>query len=145
MENNLIVTLRTLSFDSEGSGQRDEVTLPASVQIDGQTMRLCYVQEEEGAVAKTVISFESGTPCVVEMEQSGARACFMRFSAGQECRGEYRVAGLPTFPFTVKTRAVENALTPQGGRMLLDYEMTFGGARTRMRLTLLLKQKEASV
>lgn len=145
MANNFIVTLRTLSFDGEGSGQRDEVTLPATVQIDGQTVRLCYVQKEEGAVAKTVISFESGTPCVVEMEQSGARACFMRFSSGEECRGEYRVTGLPTFPFTIKTRAVENALTPQGGRMLLDYEMTFGGARTRMRLTLLVKREGVDV
>jgi hypothetical protein len=46
------------------------------------------------------------------------------------------VAGLPTFPFSIKTRTVENTVTEDGGRMLLDYEMDFGGARMRMRLTL---------
>lgn len=145
MANNFTLTLRTLSFDGEGSGQREEITLPASIETDGGTLRLSYRQEEEGAAVKTVISFESGTPCVVKMEQSGARACFMRFCAGQEWKGEYRVLGLPTFPFTVKTRTVENSLTERGGRMLLDYEMTFGGVRTRMRLTLLIQKKEADV
>lgn len=145
MEQNMTVTLRTLSFDGSGSGQREEITLGACLSFDGDTFRLTYRQEEDGAVAKTVISFESGTPCVVEMEGMGARACFMRFEAGRECTGEYRVAGLPTFPFKIKTRTVENALSADGGRLLLDYEMDFGGARTRMRLTLTAKRKEGDV
>ncbi len=145
MEQNMILTVRTLSFDEAGSGQRDEITLGACLALDGDTLRLSYRQEEEGAVTKTAISFESGTPCVLEMEQSGARACFMRFEAGREHAGEYRVSGLPTFPFRIKTRAVENTLTPHGGRLLLDYEMDFGGARTRMRLSLTAKRKEGDL
>ena len=141
MEQNMILTLRTLSFDESGSGQREEITLPARLTLDGNTVRLSYSQEEDGAVAKTVISFERGTPCVLEMEGSGARACFMRFDTAREHAGEYRLSGLPTFPFLIKTRAVENALTEDGGRLMLDYEMTFGGARTRMRLTITAKKE----
>ena len=137
MEQNMLVTLRTLSFDETGSGRREEITLPARLITDGETLRLSYEQEEDGVVAKTVISFEKGTPCVPEMEQMGARACFMRFEAGKEHKGEYRVAGLPTFPFTIKTRKVENSLCEEGGQMLFDYEMDFGGQRMRMRLTLM--------
>lgn len=137
MEQNMTLSLRTLSFDSEGSGQRQELTLPATLTVDGGRTLLTYRQtQEDGSIAKTVISFESGTPCVLEMEQSGARACFMRFAAGEVHRGEYRVAGLPAFPFSLSTRAVENTLSPAGGRLLFDYEMDFGGARSRVRLTL---------
>ena len=136
MENKFILNLRTLSFDGSGSGQREEYTLGGTLTTDGDTRHLSYEQNEEGVVAKTVISFEKGTPCVLEMEQSGARACFMRFDPAREHKGEYRVAGLPTFPFSIKTRTVKNTVTEDGGRMLLDYEMDFGGARMRMRLTL---------
>ena len=145
MEQNMRLTLRTLSFDETGSGQREEYTLPARIAADGDILRLFYEQNEEGVVAKTTISFKSGTPCVVEMEQSGARACFMRFDASREHTGEYRVKGLPTFPFSIKTRKVENELTEEGGRMLLDYEMDFGGARMRMRLSLLATREGAKV
>ena len=146
MEHHLIATLRTVSFDGTGSGERVELTLPATLTVDGGRLMLAYCQtEEDGSVTKTVISFESGTPCVLEMEQSGARACFMRFAAGQVHRGEYRVAGLPTFAFSLSTRAVENTLSPDGGRLLLDYEMDFGGARSRVRLTLTAGRGEVAV
>jgi uncharacterized beta-barrel protein YwiB (DUF1934 family) len=145
MEQNMILTLRTLSFDETGSGQREEITLPARLSLDGNTLRLSYRQEEDGAVAKTAISFDLADPCVVEMEGAGARACFMRFEVGKEHAGEYRLSGLPTFPFRIKTRAVDNKLSADGGRLLLDYEMDFGGARTRMRLTLTAKREGADV
>ncbi len=145
MEQNMILTLRTVSFDETGSGQRQELTLPATLTEDGGRLLLVYrQQEEDGAVAKTTISYESGTPCVLEMEQSGARACFMRFAVGKAHRGEYRVAGLPSFPFSLSTRALENGLTATGGRLLLDYEMDFGGARSRVRLTLTAKPGEVT-
>ena len=145
MEHNMILTIRTVSFDETGSGQRQEFTLPACLCVDSGKTTLVYTQEEEdGSVAKTAISYESGTPCVLEMEQSGARACFMRFAVGRSHRGEYRVAGLPTFPFSLLAKTVENTLSPVGGRILLDYEMDFGGARSRVRLTLTAKAGEAA-
>jgi hypothetical protein len=35
MEQNMRLTLRTLSFDETGSGQREEYTLPARIAADG--------------------------------------------------------------------------------------------------------------
>ena len=137
MEQNMTLKIRTLSFDQTGSGTKEELTLPAVLCIDGDRYRLSYRQcEEDGARTETVICFEKGDPCVVTMEQAGARGCFMRFAPGKRHAGEYRVAGLPTFPFSLSVRAVENALGAGGGRLLLDYEMDFGGARTRLRLSL---------
>lgn len=137
MEQNMTLTLRTLSFDSEGSGTREELSLPAVLLTDGDRTRLSYRQcEEDGTATETVISFEKADPCVVNMEQAGARAYFMRFAPGGTHAGEYRVAGLPPFPFSLSVRVVENALDERGGRMLLDYELDLGGARTRVRLSL---------
>lgn len=137
MEQRLTLKIRTLSFDETGSGTRQELCLPARFLEDGGTCRLSYTQtEQDGARTETVICFEKGDPCVVTMEQAGARGCFMRFAPGARHAGEYRVTGLPTFPFSLSVRAVENTLGAGGGRLLLDYEMDFGGARTRLRLSL---------
>ncbi len=136
----LALLLTVLRFSEEGQGERESFSYAATYREAGDDCTLAYCEcpdaDMPSAAAETLISFKRGTPCVVKIQKNGAICTEMRFAEGEAFAAEYRIPGLGSFPAAGRTRRVSNTVAAGGGRLLLDYELTVGGARTRTVMTL---------
>lgn len=123
------ICIVTRSFDDAGRGERQEYAFRGHVTEEGDEVRLTW-SAGEGA-GKSALSFHRQDPLSLRLRQEEGLLRDIRFRRGQEERGRCDVEGAGSIPFSVCTRAVDNRLTPAGGRILLDYEAQIGGVRQR--------------
>ena len=120
--------LRSLFFDEEGSGEKMELSLTASLTEEKEGFFAVYEDAANG-LARTELFIKKGTPCVVKMQQPHTEVLF---SEGKTYKTLYRIAGVGEMDFSVRTARVAADLSGErGGSLKLDYEATLGGARRR--------------
>ena len=131
--------LRSLFFDEEGSGEKMELTLSASLAEEKEGFFAVYEDAANG-LARTELFIKKGTPCVVKMKQPQTEVLF---SVGKTYETRYSVEGVGELDFSVTTTRAEAALSGEtGGRLALDYEATLGGVRRRTVMTLIFSPKK---
>ncbi len=128
------LSVHTRIFDENGNGEVADFHFNG-VFSDGGICTLTYKNEEDDAV-ETLLSYEKDYPDTVCMKQRGALHSETVFSPGKTYASLYEIPGVGEMDMRTVTRRVENTLSPQGGKLTLDYEMYIGGARRRTVLTL---------
>lgn len=124
------ICIVTRCFDENGRGDRQEYAFRGHVTAEGDEVRLTW-ESGEGAAPKGTLSFRQSDPLTLCLRQDGGLLRDVRFSSGQEERGQCEIEGAGSIPFSVCTRSVENRLTTAGGRIRLDYDALVGGVRQR--------------
>ena len=87
--------------------------------------RISYKSVQDGAKTETLIEPRAGT---VRLLRKGAIESEMLFEPGKAHSSLYRIPPF-SFDMTVKTNRADCSLSPFGGEVLLEYEMTVGGAK----------------
>lgn len=91
---------------------------------------LRYTERTEGGVVHCEAHADQES---VRVRRHGAAECELVLRVGERHRGIYRVAPYE-FDLCVCARRVENTLTPQGGKLLLVYDLTLGGVEKVVRM-----------
>ncbi|MBQ8174026.1 MAG: DUF1934 family protein [Clostridia bacterium] len=131
------VSIVTLRFDRDGSGEKEAYTYAGRVS-EGDRYTLTYTASEDGQ--KTVLSFCKEQPETICLLQSGEVSCELCFEAGRGYTALYRVAGAGELDIEIKPRVVTNEAGERARRIRLDYEATIGGARMRTVMTLIVER-----
>ena len=132
------VSIDTLRFDGEGSGEKDTYTYAGRVSLAGD-FTLTY-PSGEGVTA--TLCFSPASPEILTLTQRGDIECTLVFRAGESHATLYRISGVGELAMEICTRRVENAETNGVRRIRLDYEATVGGARSRTVMTLHIQKTE---
>ena len=117
-----------LVYDTES----DSFTVPCELLARGGAARLVYDTENEGVKTKTEITASCRG---VKLVRHGGIESVMEFNEGSITKTLYRV---PPFSFDaeIDTKRIKNSLTECGGTLELSYNLTVGGAKKKMRLSL---------
>jgi uncharacterized beta-barrel protein YwiB (DUF1934 family) len=106
----------------------ESCTLASITERDGRLI-IEYddaIDDDESPVP-TKLSFAVGEPGLITLERKGFLRSVMIFEAGKRHRAIYKTP-FAGFEMTVFSRTVENSLTPNGGKLRLDYAVEFRGA-----------------
>ncbi len=118
--------------------------LPGSLTAQGDCLLLTFSDgSDAGAAVETALSFSPATPGRITLRTRGVSEAEMHFAEGEADAGLYHIPGVGTLDFSLRTVALLNTLSPQGGRLRLSYVLEIGGQTRHMLFSLhAMPQKE---
>ena len=129
------------NIDDLGNADREtsESTHTGAMKISCGEISLSYRENtDSGSVFSDILVHESGA---VTVRRSGAIDSTLHFDENEEFNTVY---SLPPYKFdmNVKTSKIKNTLSVLGGTLEIAYEMTVGGAKKRVIMTIEVSEEK---
>lgn len=132
--------LSRLASQSDGEPERIEFATEGIISDDGKRIEISYDETELSGMAgsHTTLLFDKNSPGLITLIRTGVYTTSLVFNAAdrrQRCM--YDTGILPPFELSVLTGKLENGLSYEGGRLLLDYVIEMHGVKTEYNSMLL--------
>lgn len=129
------------NIDDLGNADREtsEASRSGAMKISCGEISLSYRENtDSGSVFSDILVHESGA---VTVRRSGAIDSTLHFDENEEFNTVY---SLPPYKFdmNVKTSKIKNTLSVLGGTLEIAYEMTVGGAKKRVLMTIEVSEEK---
>ena len=116
---------------SDGEPEITEIKVFGKISASSGGVTVKYREEAEGAATDTEILIKDGA---VTVTRRGSIESEMRFQEGLTHTSLYSIPPY-SFDTTVKTRRIRCAMTEDGGRLDIYYDMRIGGADKSVSMT----------
>ena len=106
--------------EMDGEKESFDSAAPGQLSREGETLRLTY--RPEGGTAEL-----TARPGCVVLRRRGEVSSEMVFRPGRRCLGDYATP-YGAMAMAVTTHRIDDALTDDGGQLVLEYDLELGGS-----------------
>lgn len=122
MENNVLITVRSIQTYEDNSPERIELTTEGRLWEENGAICLCYTESALTGLDDTETVFTADDDGVI-LERRGKVSSRMEFRLGQVHKSLYESFGLGALLITVCTTEIENRLDLSGGSLHVAYSI----------------------